>query len=324
MAQDDANLPERRRPDQPRSGWLRLISIRLLRATISTLEQTVEQLEAPTNAPAIAPQRSRWAKLLRWVRLRLPVSWNRVLGNQILSGLIVLVLLFPMGLIANLFASLPAGTTPTPTPPTSQPDLIGPQLPQPFPPERKQPIATPPSPLPSPAPAPTPTPAPVPPPQPTVSPGSPTPQRPQPFPPERPANPTVTPFPTATPSPLAPKPAPIPSPTPTPTVPETPAPGPVSFTETLQAQLTAITAPYAPRLLLTVQPNFKQSWLVIQLEDGWFDLDRSQQDELANALWQQAQDLNFRKLDLTTRQNWRLARSPVVGDAMIVLRRKPE
>ncbi len=323
MSQDDPTPPEVSVPlpdpvPTPRSasGWLRLTSIRLLRGTINALEQTVEQLEEPDRLPAgpeHLPLRVRWTKLLRRVRLRLHVRWNRALGDRALSGLLILAFLFPIWLTANLFIQ-PAN--PTSAPPANQPAIPKPApapdpftaarpAPQPFPPERTPPTAAGPSlvpPLPAKA-------------QADRLPYGPPLPRPKaqadrlPYGPPLPPPRAITPPPSPTASP-----APIPNPQP-------PTPNAPSLTTTLQTQLAQVADEYAVGLIQAIQPNFKQSRLVIQMQEGWVKLERSQQDELANALWQNAQDLNFSKLELTNAQHQQLARSPVVGNEMIMLKR---
>lgn len=307
MSQDDPNRPAGSapllEPSPPRSaGWLRATSIRLLRGTINALEQTVEQLEDPDRRPAENLPRPRWAKLVRRVRLRLPVSWQRALGDRALSGLLILVFLFPVAITANLIIQTVTPTTAAP-PPAARP--AAPMKPAPFPPERPMPGPFPPERPPAIGPTPTPTAS--------VETQKPKDQR------DRPLYGPPLPPPASAPK-LGPGLTPSPAPTPSP---EPPSPS-ASLTTTIQTQLAQIADVYAVGLIQAIQPNFKQSRLGIQMQDGWFELARSQQDALANALLERAQDLNFSKLELIDAQNRQLARSPVVGDAMIMLQRQRE
>ena len=316
MSQDAPNPPEASAPVPDREGarsagdWLRLTSIRLLRGTIDTLEQTVEQLEASDRqlaASANLPLRTRWQKLLRRVRLRLPLSWQWGLGDRLLSALLVLVFLFPVALTANLVSQILTPTAVPSQPIASQPAIPTKPTPAPFPPERPVPQPFPPER----PPAATPMPSPV---LPLLAPNTDQ-NQPDRLPYGPPLPPPVT---------IVPKPAPVPVSTPSPPpAPSLPAPAPPlpSLTTTIQTQLAQVTDEYTVGLMQAIQPNFKQSRLVIQLQDGWFALERSQQDAIANALLQRAQALNFSKLEITDRQHRQLARSPVVGDEMIIFQR---
>jgi len=75
-------------------------------------------------------------------------------------------------------------------------------------------------------------------------------------------------------------------------------------------------------LVRIVQPNFSQGQLEIEISQDWYDRDRQQQDQLIAALWQQAQALNFMRMVVTDFQGAVLARSPIVGTAAIVLKRR--
>ena len=79
---------------------------------------------------------------------------------------------------------------------------------------------------------------------------------------------------------------------------------------------------YTNGLILTVRANFRQSILTVRLGDEWYGLSPAQQDDLANDLLRQSTRLDFSKLELTDSVGNRLARNPVVGNQMIILRRE--
>jgi hypothetical protein len=76
-----------------------------------------------------------------------------------------------------------------------------------------------------------------------------------------------------------------------------------------------------PNLLQTVNPNKAQASLQITLNPIWADLPFTQQDSVAQDLFTQAQTLRFKTLELVNGAGDVLARSPVVGNEMVVLLR---
>jgi hypothetical protein len=75
----------------------------------------------------------------------------------------------------------------------------------------------------------------------------------------------------------------------------------------------------APKLIDWVRAN--RDRLTVQLGDGWYELESAQQDGLANDLFKRSLKLKFEQLELADAAGKVLARSPVVGSKMIVLRR---
>jgi hypothetical protein len=78
----------------------------------------------------------------------------------------------------------------------------------------------------------------------------------------------------------------------------------------------------APKLIDRVRVNSNKERLIVQMGDGWYTLDSAQQDQLANDLWKRSLKLKFSQLELTDAAAKQLARSPVVGSKMVVLRRE--
>lgn len=89
----------------------------------------------------------------------------------------------------------------------------------------------------------------------------------------------------------------------------------------IQDQVTAITDQYSERLIQSVQANFRSSRLIVTLGDGWYTLSPSTQDKLSTEILKRANKLNFIKLELTDADGVLVARSPVVGNSMIILKR---
>ncbi len=77
-------------------------------------------------------------------------------------------------------------------------------------------------------------------------------------------------------------------------------------------------------LIAAVKVDFERSFLQIKLEPIWNELNEPQQDRLADDLWRHARDMAFDKIELTDTNDVVLARSPVVGKAMVILQRSTE
>ncbi|MBW4581430.1 MAG: hypothetical protein KME42_17815 [Tildeniella nuda ZEHNDER 1965/U140] len=89
----------------------------------------------------------------------------------------------------------------------------------------------------------------------------------------------------------------------------------------IQNQVSAISNQYASGLVQSVQANFRGSRLIVNISDGWYDLSRSQQDNLAGEILRRTETLDFIKLEMVDASGKLLARSPVVGSEMIILKR---
>jgi len=105
-----------------------------------------------------------------------------------------------------------------------------------------------------------------------------------------------------------------------------PPPAPVLTPEqnliaAIQNQVTEITEKYANGLIQSIQANFPSSFLGVKVSEGWYNLNPSQQDKLADEMLRRSQELDFSKLQITDPEGTVLARSPVVGTHMVILKR---
>lgn len=75
-------------------------------------------------------------------------------------------------------------------------------------------------------------------------------------------------------------------------------------------------------LLVSLQANFTSQQLTAKLASGWYSLVPAQQDRLAQALFDRATRFNFRSLELQDDQGQPIARSPVIGQQMVILQRQ--
>jgi hypothetical protein len=88
----------------------------------------------------------------------------------------------------------------------------------------------------------------------------------------------------------------------------------------IQTQVSEVASQYGEALLGSIQPNFKRGRLVVALNDGWYQLEPTQQTQLVTDLQTQSRSLNFKKLLVADAENHLIARSPVTGEQVIILR----
>ena len=127
------------------------------------------------------------------------------------------------------------------------------------------------------------------------------------------------PEPVPTPSPVEIAPPPEPVPTPLPTVELTPE---QNLIASIEKQVSEITEHYADGLIQSIQANFQSSRLTIKVAQDWYNLEQPQQDKLAAQMLERARELDFSHLEVKDAQGTLLARSPVVGTDMVILKRQ--
>ena len=247
-------------PDLPASGKS---------ATSSSVEELWQKVR-----PAWEQFQVWWAKLLAWVRSRLPEDWNENLSDRALSAAIAGILLLLLWISSGIFSGKPkpASVAIAPSPPATSP-VNPPTSPQvkarrPEPPGLTKPSGE----------------------QPVA---------------QKPAV-RVSPAPTVKPSP------------PLKLTPEQ------KLIAQIQDQVAEISNQYVNGLIQAVQANFRSSRLIVKVGNGWYGLSQPQQNKLANEMLGRARQLNFSKLEITDPEGVLLARSPVVGPEMIILKRQIE
>ena len=91
----------------------------------------------------------------------------------------------------------------------------------------------------------------------------------------------------------------------------------------IQERVMEVTSQYTQGIVQTIQANFRGDVLLVKVSNRWYDLSDSQQDKLANQMLEKSQSLDFSTLEIIDSEENLVARSPVVGSQMIVLRRSP-
>ncbi|WP_421654877.1 hypothetical protein [Leptothermofonsia sp. ETS-13] len=107
-----------------------------------------------------------------------------------------------------------------------------------------------------------------------------------------------------------------------------PAPPPLKLTPEqkliarIQDQVAEVSNQYVNGLIQAVQANFRSSRLIVKVGPGWYGLSLVQQNKLADEMLGRARQLNFSKLEITDSEGILLARSPVIGSEMLILKRE--
>ena len=134
------------------------------------------------------------------------------------------------------------------------------------------------------------------------------------------------------------KPTPViePKPKPTPIIEPKPKPTPIRELTPEESLLVAIEKQFSEisvsvkntkdknivsQLIKPILANFRTSDLTLKISDVWYSLENSQQDKLAADILQRSQELNFTHLKIVDSQEKIIARSPVVGNEMIIFQR---
>ncbi len=96
-----------------------------------------------------------------------------------------------------------------------------------------------------------------------------------------------------------------------------------AFIDAIQAQLNEITSQYPDGIVQTLQVDLPRDLVIVRLDPVWFTIDDNQQDRLSDRMWLQARANHLSKLELQDPTGQTIARSPVVGQHMVVLQRRP-
>lgn len=268
---------------------LKAQTVKVLRGTIQVLEGVAVKLEegSPTTTPSwLDKLQGGWSAVLVKIRSVLPSNLSSKLSNTALTGIIAGISI----ILVWTTSVLPGKSTEVAVPPPS---------PQPSVPSPSPSITT--SPEPS-----------VPSPSPNIT----APPEPEPIP-SIPTPPELTS--PAEPQPIEVIPSPEPEPTPPPTVELTPE---QTLIAAIENQVAGVSDRFAAGLIQSIQVDFAGSNLTLKLNDGWYNLEPSQQDNLAARMLEQSRELDFSRLEVTDPQGKLLARSPVVGKDMVILRRQ--
>lgn len=89
----------------------------------------------------------------------------------------------------------------------------------------------------------------------------------------------------------------------------------------IQDKVSNISRAYAAGLIQSVEVNLPANRLMVNLGENWYGLLDGQQDEVAQSIFEQVQQLDFKTLQLKDPDGVIVARNPVVGNTMVILHR---
>ncbi|PIG93341.1 hypothetical protein [Gloeocapsopsis sp. IPPAS B-1203] len=281
-------------------GFVKKQSVRVLRGTINVLEKLATKLETEPTIPTTPfwKQLQRgWSRFLARIRHFLP--GNTSLSDTALTGIIAGIVAVVVG--TTVFFLSPK--SPAPEVAEVPPVLI---QEEPEPPQAEL--------------------------APTIPPEA-VAEAPQPVTEPAQAEPEFIPAPSELVAPEPPQAvAEIPSPVPSEIAPSEPIIEPVlpvieptpeqNLIAAIEKQVAEVSDRYGDGIIQSLQVNFPANSLTVKLKTDWYNLEPSQQDKLAAQMFQRAKELDFIYLEVVDSQGNLLARSPVVGENMVILKRQ--
>lgn len=276
-------------PAKQTQSAIKTQSIKVLRGTIRLLEGAIAKLETEPVAGESSffdGVQQGWRGILATIRSFLPENLSTKLSDLGLTGILATLLTVVVWISANLLSNKPPVVANLPTEPEPTPTIVTPVEPTIAPEEPTDAIA------------------------PIEPESTPTPEEPEP-------EPTI-PTPAELAAPSEPEPIAV-TPQPEPVIELTPE---QSLIASVQAQIAQVSERFADGLIQSVQANFEGGSLSIQVKDDWYSLKQAEQDKLANRIFNEAEQLDFTRLEITDAQGTLVARSPVVGKNMIIFKRQ--
>jgi hypothetical protein len=272
--------------------------------TLDKVQPFWEKAVVPFWRNVVVPN---WTKGLNFLRQRLPEPLSKELTNRFMT-IVILALAF---WVYSFFFSLGSGNATVAKKPVVPRPSATPISQRPM-----RQIPTQPSPQTAPVIKPSPKPSPV-----VV------------------ASPKPSPVVVASPSPK-PSPIIIASPKPSPVVAVSPSPKPVAVPPVvapktvttnpeldlaaIQTQLTSTLSGAGESLINSVQATEANNRLRVTLDNGWYGLSEPDQTQMAQALLEKSQALKFGKFELRDDSGELVARNPLIGSEIIILKRQAE
>jgi hypothetical protein len=95
-----------------------------------------------------------------------------------------------------------------------------------------------------------------------------------------------------------------------------------SLIAALQEALQDLTKQYPEGIVTGIRADFDSSRLVVTIDDGWYQLSPTRQDQLADSIWQRSRGLDFKNMEMLNTEQSLVARNPVIGAEAIILERQ--
>ena len=90
---------------------------------------------------------------------------------------------------------------------------------------------------------------------------------------------------------------------------------------TLREKVLQLAEDYEEDIVLSIEPKIANNLLIVKITDDWYQLETTKQDEIVATMFKRSQKLEFRRLEIIDQNDNLVARSPVVGQNMIIFRR---
>jgi len=95
-----------------------------------------------------------------------------------------------------------------------------------------------------------------------------------------------------------------------------------SLIAALQEALQDLTKQYPEGIVTGIRADFDSSRLIVTIDDGWYELSPTRQDQLADSIWQRSRGLDFKNMEMLSTEQSLVARNPVIGAEAIILERQ--
>ena len=92
----------------------------------------------------------------------------------------------------------------------------------------------------------------------------------------------------------------------------------------LETKVSELISTYDREFVREVKIDLATSSLLVQLTDDWYNLDESEQNSLGNEILERSRAFSFQKLELKDNLGTSVARSPIVGENIIILQNSRE
>lgn len=92
-----------------------------------------------------------------------------------------------------------------------------------------------------------------------------------------------------------------------------------NFIAVLQTKIANITEGYATDFIHLIKVNLGENSILVEVNDSWYELNQSRQNKVSNAILERSRQLKFNQLKFQDSGGTLVARSPVVGQNMIIL-----
>lgn len=94
-----------------------------------------------------------------------------------------------------------------------------------------------------------------------------------------------------------------------------------NFIAAIENKVAKISSSYEPELLTTIEADFNSNKLLITVNEQWYEFSSDRQDKISNEILKRSRKLAFDKVIIQNTKGELLARSPVVGNNMVIFKR---